>query len=258
MEFATRLNHPYTRLMVSIVSACCIVLATACSTPATPESLPPIPTLQTLRLGYPPALLPWAQAARQCANSLPDTAFYAIELADGARQDLEIRLEIFSEAQDSAQELLYTIGQEQVVFIVNPANPLTSLDNESLSAILSGRIKEWQELDALAPSSSTPFTQTVSLLSFPPGDPLQAAVALATNTYPPPQTRLLPDPGAMLQVVSEDAGAIGYVPLSWYAGADPDSIHQIVGSPITLSIVARSTAQPAGPVKAILLCLQNP
>jgi hypothetical protein len=251
-------KQPVVILLRMLIAITLLVLSPACGQVATPAALSPVPSLQTIRLGYTPALLPWAEAAGRCAANLPDVAFFPIEIAENSNIALELQLAYFVEESDKPQEFTYKISQESLVLIKNHVNMLPALDQEMVGGVLSGRIVDWREVSGAALPITTTVTQTIVLIGYPVGDPLQISLANSTGTQPPPQVRLVPDPAAMLQAVHEDPAALGYVPESWLGSNRPAEVQQIDSARINLSVVAFTLSPPVGAVKALLVCLQNP
>ena len=133
------------------------------------------------------------------------------------------------------------LGQEQVVVIVHPDNLQPNLTREDALAIFSGRQKSW------------PDGTEILAWSLPVISDTRAAMLTAGFTFA--GTGLAATPQAMLQAVSSDAAAIGYLPARWV----DSSVRalEITGMPVEVPILAISRQEPQGSARALLVCLQE-
>lgn len=240
-----------------LVTTLILVMTTSCSTAATPDFLPPSPTLQSIRMGYSPALRPWAEKAARCAEDLQDIAFFPIEIADEEDASLEIRLFYAPGFDESKSEPDFVIGEEDLVFITNTENAIPALDLQQLEAVFSGRSTDWRQISGTTTITSTmPVSSTIVLFVYPAGDPLQTVLESVLKNQVPPQARLVPDPEAMLQAVSNETGGLGYVPESWLQ--ESTTVRRIEASTIRVTAIAQTSPEPTEAIKALLVCVQNP
>ena len=250
-----RFTKTHARLCQLVVTLI-FVMTTSCTTAATPDMLPPSPTLQSIRMGYSPALRPWAEKAAQCAENLRDVAFFPIEIADEEEASLEIRLLYAPGFEESTSTPNFMIGEEDLVFITNTENSIPALDLQQLEAVFSGRFTDWRQISGTTTITSTmPVSSTIVLYIYPAGDPLQSILTGVLKNQTPPQARLVPDPEAMLQAVSNETGGLGYVPESWLQ--ESSTVRQIEASTIRVTTIAQ-TSEPTEAIKALLVCVQKP
>ena len=132
------------------------------------------------------------------------------------------------------------LGQEQVVVIVHPDNLQPDLTREDALAIFSGRLKSW------------PDGAEILAWSLPVSSDTHAAMLAAGFSFA--GTGLAANPQAMLQAVSSDPAAIGYLPARWV----DTSVRalEITGMPVDVPILAVSEQEPQGIARALLVCLQ--
>jgi hypothetical protein len=143
------------------------------------------------------------------------------------------------------------IGYDDLVMIVHPANPLNKLDLAALQAMYSGTRKQWSETSA---------GDAVKPWSYPAGEDIQSIFysVLLKGTQPARSTAFIaPDPQAMLEAVSTDPGAIGFIPRRWLSSQVKEiSIDGIDRSSLRQPILALTQSEPEGQKKQWLLCLQ--
>jgi len=241
--------------LVGVLSACQSTV-----TPTGEIATPPSPTQQVVQVEISPALAPWLQKLSKCsqepassgqlstglvvlerpANAMsPDKTGLALRIGSGLSLDLTAAL----------------VGYEELILITHPSNPIDRLDPESLEKIFSGSLEAWKELD---PEGS--FDRTIQPWSYEPGDDVGAAFERLVLGEGPVNATVLqaPDPGAMLQAVLENPGAIGYIPGSWF----DDRVRKILvegeqARDYALPVVAYTTGEPRGPIRQLIACLQS-
>ena len=133
------------------------------------------------------------------------------------------------------------LGREQMVVIVHPENLQPDLTREDALAIFSGRLKSW------------PDGAEILAWSLPVSSDTHAAMLAAGFSFA--GTGLAANPQAMLQAVSSDPAAIGYLPARWV----DTSVRalEITGMPVVVPILAVSAQEPQGIARARLVCLQE-
>jgi hypothetical protein len=156
------------------------------------------------------------------------------------------------ETPQSDAVLEIPLGWDEIVVLLNSANKTSIANPKQLQALFSGQITRWEELNG--PESP------VQVWVFPEGEePRQifdtAILGEAKNTS---LAGIAPDPVAMLEAISKDVGAIGYLPLSWIT-ADSSLVRSIRGiSPGLLQpILALADKPPEGIILVLLNCLQG-
>ncbi len=121
-----------------------VILAMAACQPAINTATLPAP--ETWRVQVTPALRWLGPVLNECTRQVPGVALLydeePVSALDPGKADF-----IFSLAE-LAEGAGYTavLGQVGVVAIVNPANPVTQLQQASLEAIFNGKITAWGDL----------------------------------------------------------------------------------------------------------------
>jgi hypothetical protein len=233
--------------MVLILSACG---SARVSTPA--------PTPQAINVIYPSALQPWADAITRCSSGDPQVAVYFLQsgIVDTNIGPNDIILEFGDPGISSEGIYLSQVGLEQVVVVVNSENPLSQLSNHELKSIFSGQATNFDS------SLSQPFQVWV----LPVDEPTRLIFDLAVmkNQLTSTEVMLAPDPGAMLEAVSQNSNAIGYLPGSFITAGEPSftsklKIIQLESSMEDLlhqPVVAITQAEPEGLLRSLLVCLE--
>jgi hypothetical protein len=76
---------------------------------------------------------------------------------------------------------------------------------------------------------------------------------------------LAPDPGAMLETISENIGTIGYLPGSFLATVDPSIVSKvkiiqlepILEAQLRQPVIAITQSEPTGLLRSLLVCLES-
>jgi hypothetical protein len=225
----------------------------------------PPPTSQPLTVDYTPALRTWQPALYACASTLPEIALFTHEVPaerlDLQAADLALRL---GAPQSNLDFFAVQIGEERVIAIVHPENPLEDMGGAILRGLYTGQISNWAEA---APG----FDADVQVWTYPPGDETRQTWEAALFGAAPPavQGLLAPDPQAMLEAVAGEPGALGYLPRSWLAQGSVAQGSVAQGSvrelllPVELAdrlrqpVLAVAAQEPQGAARALLACLQS-
>jgi ABC-type phosphate transport system substrate-binding protein len=209
------------------------------------------------------ALEPWAAAS---------IVAYRDELS-AAAAPVEFRLEAFSAStgleltSEAVAEVLIAgidppedwfaapLGWERIAVIVNPNNPLRSFSVSTLQDIFLGRVSDWERLEGRAgliqPVIPLAGDETRTAFGFAVLDQVQYSTA----------SRLAPSPQAMIDIVSEERGGIGFVPeMAMQTGV---SIVRVGGKlpeadnyPLLMQVIAMAPEEPSGAIRAWLGWLQ--
>lgn len=216
------------------------ILLAACSPqPAEPEptALPPLTVALT------PATALLEEAVSACAGELPDRGFQVEErFYPFAQADLVIHLG----EPDPFPGFAVPLAEEQLLVILHPDNPAASLTLDEVKAIFSGRIKDWSALGGGAGA--------IQVWAYYPADEARQAfdrVVLKPGNLTP-DALLVPHPRAMLQAITGEPAAIGYLPAA-FASEEVSSI--LLG--VELPVLALAAAEPEGAALEMLLCLQS-
>ncbi len=148
------------------------------------------------------------------------------------------------------------LGEDQLIFITNADNPVSSLSLEQLQAIYSGSVRSWDQLKA----QGSQATGDISVWEYTQGNDVQDGFesAIQSQAQPPSFAQLAPNPTAEIQAVEADKSAIGYIPARWLT----NSVHQVNlegVNPASLvePILALTAQTPTGAEKDWLLCVQD-
>ncbi len=232
-----------------------IFLLSACGTP---QVSTPAPTAQAIGVTYPPALQPWADKLSGCAIGNPRVAlFFNPSNSPGASiLANDIVLELGQPAANEAGRYLSQVGSEQIVVIVNKANPLEQLSNDEAGLIFAGQQSTWSDGSG----------QPIQLWALPDGDPARRVFDQTILPTQPltTQAMLAPDPTAMLQAISQNPNSIGYLPASFLnatGSVNPSDVHivqleQSAETALHQPVVAITQGEPVGLLRSLLVCLQ--
>jgi hypothetical protein len=158
-----------------------------------------------LRLQYTSASQAWLADVQACAGNRPVLSQARSSLAlDLESADLAMRIGWGADAAAA-----YQIGSEELLVIVNPLSPISSLTMDQVRALFSGQATSWPGLHG----SGGP----VQVWVFPSGEDVQTwfeesillGQALSSSAH------LAVDPQQMVQAVASDANAIGILPRHW-------------------------------------------
>ncbi len=153
------------------------------------------------------------------------------------------------------------LGTEPIAVIVNAENPVRTYRVERLADLFSGRIQSWQNLGwrDLRVQPIIPL----------PGDELRTrfkGLILEESPFSP-SALLAPSPAAVVELVSETPGAIGFLPYSQATqavrtvrveGALPgETDPNADGYPLEITLLATSPKEPQGAVREWLIWIQS-
>ncbi len=233
----------------SIILACALLIS-GCQ----PLTASPQPTPQAIRLYLPTALRPWIDTFHTCADGLPQAGLVIDEgpgaVQAGGNPELSFRLGAPADLTAYAA----AIGVETIDVIVHPDNPLASLSIADLRDIYTGRVRDWGEIGADLPAG-----QPVQVWSYPDGDNLREAFAGAVlNGQGYTQSAAhVPNPQAMQEAIAADPNAIGFIPHRWSDGKTKALAVEGSDKILKLPVLAIAKAEPQGPARQFLLCLQK-
>ena len=153
-----------------------------------------------------------------------------------------------------ADENQFVIGNETLVPVVHPENPISSINYLDLKAIFEGTITSWNDLtqNNLAGSIQvwvpSPSDEAWQLFS----------QAILDDSKVFPAAWIAPQPSGMRSAVAEVPLAIGLLPSSWV----DDSVKAVKVTGADLAglshpILAVTSAPPADSLYELLICLQE-
>lgn len=242
--------------MKHLVLLCMALLLTSC---VSPEIATPAPTPQAINIYYPASLQPWSDKLAACAINIPGIALYFYQSAKLSTpiNPEEIVLEFGQLPQENAAPYVSQVGWEQVVVIVNQTNPISQLTAEELKQVFSGQLTSWV----------SEAGRMIQVWVLPESEPTRHIFdnALRLKQLLASDAMLAPDPQALLEAVSSDEAAIGYLPQSFVnsntiLGGNKvkilhleDSLMQELNQPV----LVMTQSEPSGNGRNLLLCLQD-
>ncbi len=233
-----------------------VLILSAC---ATPQESTPAPTPSAMNVIFPHALKPWADKIASCAGNDPQAAVYFLQSEQLESQvgPNDIILVFGNLNRGSDGIYLSQVGWDQVVVIVNKDNPLPQLSIDELMSVFAGHTTD----SDVVPGSSP------QIWVLPGGESTRLIFdqAVMQNQLISTDAMLAPDPGAMLESVSQNPDAIGYLPTTFITTGDPTmtakvriiqlepSLEDLLHQPV----VAITQHEPVGLMRNLLVCLES-
>ena len=232
-----------------------ILALTACGIP---EESTPAPTPEAIQVVYPAALKPWADKFAECASINPLVALY-FNQSPGVDTNLDpnnVVLEMGEPTPIDGASYLSQVGSEQIALIINQENHLSQLSSDTIQSIYSGQTQNWDSASG----------QRIQVWVLPNGDPVRLYFDRAVlHSYPlTTESLLAPGPEAMLEAISHDMNAIGYLPGSFLMSIDPDLASKVknikmdttLQGKLSQPVVAITPTEPSGLLRELLVCVQ--
>jgi hypothetical protein len=222
------------------------------------EIVSPAPTQEAIRVFYPPTMQFWADSLTNCASNNPQIGLYFFPVYtpnEITGQDILLSLSPDAEAIDQAY--LSQVGWDQLVLIVNVSNSTSQLSREGIEQIFSGGVSMWMD------------DQTVPIQVWVlPGDDPSTPVFNSTIMAGQPLTseaHLAPDSHAMIEAISQNPGAIGFLPKTILDSSETSQTEDIkiislpaaLNTELHLPVVAITQTEPKGFMRELLVCVQN-
>ena len=230
-----------------LVLAC--MLFSACSPPPT-ATIPPSP--QPVLVAYSPSLENIEEALHVCANNHSEFALIVEKKPFNSIQFDDSDLTIWWGEKPDQVTFAYPLAQDELVIILNQANPNQNLATNELLALFGGRVLNWDEIST--------FQHEVSSWIYPPENELRETFQenIMGDIKFTPLSYLAPNPQAMLEAVARDPGAIGFLPRSWLnqevlqSQFDPD-----LQAALNKPVLALTGTKPQGGTLTLINCLQK-
>lgn len=227
------------------------LILTACTSPL-PSPPPPVtPTLWQVQ--YTPTLGWILPSLTHCAQEQPGIHLVIHErpapALEGKKADFALRWGAPASLIGSATIL----GEDELVFITHPANPITQVTQSELRNLLAGKITAWSQLQPSAPG------ETIKVYAYGSGEDIQNILELTLPNLPTNRETgwLAPDPAAVRQVVASTHSAFGYIPKRWLnATVKSIKVTDLPTASLRQPVLALTTTEPTGLQKNWLLCLQ--
>ena len=239
-------------VLVIIVLASCAPLPTAT----------PLPTSQIVHIGLTPALRSWQSRFNLCADQMTGVGLAFYEAPQAEQPAPLLNYDFFGQLGGDIPEQAFStsLGVENLVWIIHVDNPASQVTPDQLLSIYEGKISGWEVINPSTEAADLPITPWM----YASNDSLYTAfraVVWGERAYPP-QASLAPDPAAMLEAVSTDPGAIGFLPESWLnvnqLASDVRAIQLVEeNEPMlaALPVIVVSTKEPTGASRSLLLCV---
>jgi hypothetical protein len=196
----------------------------------------PEPTLHLIHVQYTPVLALRMAAVHTCADELPSVGIVVSErpayALDVSAADISLRIGM----PDPFDGKAYPIGDEELAALVSPDSPMAGDTSAQIVAAYAGQL----------PDSQNP----ISIWSLPAGDDLR--LALEQQGIQGTSASVAPGPVELRASVAANVHALGVLTQAW----SDASVHSI---PLGVSVpaLALTPAEPAGPVRQIIACLQK-
>ena len=225
-------------------------LITGC---AIQPSADPAPTPMTLRIGITSSLEWLRPDLAECAQLTPGLTLSVRfnEVKAQSLEDSDVLLRWSNLAPASAAP--FEIGKDSLAVIVNPDNPVDTLDAARLKDFYTGQATAWTDPEG------TPLG-SVQTWVYPAGEDTQILLTATLLADSPITTtaRIAPNPAAMLEAVAADPLAIGFLPARWLdSTVRKISITGYASDQWTLPILAVTRPEPSGITRDWLLCVQG-
>ena len=229
-------------LVASLITGCAIQL------PGDPA-----PTPMAVRVEITSSLEWLRPGMAACAQQTPGLTLsvQSMVVADQSLEDSDVLLRWSSLAP--AEAASFEIGKDSLAVIVNPENPVDTLDAAQLKNFYVGQAIIWTD----AEGASLGAVQT---WVYPAGDDTQSLLTATLLEDSPITTtaRIAPNPAAMLEAVAADPLAIGFVPARWLdSTVRQTTMTGIASDQWTLPILAVTQSEPGGTTRDWLLCVQD-
>lgn len=240
--------------------------------PAAASTLSPFSTEGTLdqnplTVAYSSSLEWLLPAMSTCADSITNYSIITHNLPtdqiDAAEDLIKLRWGPPSEL-DSYSAVL---GSERLALIVNPANPLASLNLEMAQKIASAQFSSWGQVAEVCPECfATPPDETFSALApalnFYPAEeePQQLFIhtIMAGQPVAAAPALLIPGGKQMAETVAADPASFGFLPSHFMNDSVKEiSVTGIDSNSLQMPILSISAAEPAGQTRDWLICLQK-
>lgn len=236
------------------LSAALIVLLITAAISACQPSVTPAarPTPQVMTVQMTPALTIYSEQYRKCVEEMPGVGLAVLERPASALDLDQSYIALRWGAGENLKGYAAVIGQDELVIVVHPKNPLTRISLTDLQAIYQGSQKDWQEP---APAGE------IQAWAYPSGDDVQAVFQGAVlDGAPAAQSAvsMAPNPEAMREAVAANPAAIGFLPKRWIDGSIKTlTVSGLDAARLAQPLLSISKSEPKDPEKSWLICVQE-
>jgi ABC-type phosphate transport system substrate-binding protein len=144
------------------------------------------------------------------------------------------------------------LTHDELVLIVNPANPIQELTLGEARSIFAGQVQEWSEISN--------FERPVSVWTYPDENLLQSMIIseVMEDDHFSSLAHLASSPQAMLEAITRDRSSIGFLPRSWLNDeVSQIQINQDTQGALRKPILALTKNKPQGSIHTLLACMQT-
>lgn len=202
------------------------------------------------RVSVTPSTAYWAKAVSDCTASLPNVL--AVVDVQPAREPQTGIADLVIQSGDAGTESAFSLGEDNLVFIVHPKNPITALSMEQAQQIYLGFSLTWGDVQANLPTEWQ--TRMVTAFSYAASDEFAQLFLHRVLNDSPEQFKTLqaPSPAEVVQEVASNPSAIGYIPRKWLVS----QVKVLSPEPaITFPLVMSAVDKPENNLVLFMSCL---
>ncbi len=218
-------------------------------------TLTPPPTPETWLVEYTPALRWLGPIFQTCAAGLPGAALVVNERP--ASQLGRGPADFSFQWGDRAASTGFTavIATDDLVVVVNPANPLNGLTPDDVAGLFEGKITGWGQLRGTdCATCGSAFEGTVQAYVLAPGEDVRTAAAWIPSG---PAALLAPGPAEVRAAVAKERFALGYLPARWLdASVRAVPVQPTIAAQTAIPVLVFAPDEPQGARRAWLACVQ--
>jgi hypothetical protein len=215
-----------------------------CAAPSTPIPTLAVPSPQPLRIQADALFAPLYGLMAGCVPAGSALYYASVQEPADARLgwgDLPV-----------PANFTHTLGTQKAVVVVNPQNQLQTLSTQQVRAIYAATLRSWPP--------SAQLTQPMMVWSYPIGSEMTGVLQylLGPETLLSSQINITAGSASLREAISKDHGAVGILPHWWLdTTVKALTIEGETASDWTRPILAGTSIEPQGTLKAWLLCLQE-
>jgi hypothetical protein len=201
------------------------------------------PEPEILIVALTPDVSPLRLAVSTCTSQSPE-AIIRIEESFTGQIDSDLLFRLGE--PDPIPPFVAQVAQEELILVVHPENQSASLTLDQVADIFSGRMRRWSEV-----GGDDREIQVWALLK---ADETRGAFQqeVLQGGLSTPNAFLAPHPSAMLEAVSRDPYAIGYLPKAWSTGEVAT-----ISLGVKLPVLVVAEEEPTGAARQLVACLQG-
>ena len=234
-----------------LISVWLALLLLAGCTPAPSDQ--PVPTAQSFTVAL-PSMLDWLRPVFAACTLETGVAVRTESLTE--TPDLTLQWGVPSEPP----AFNAILAQADLVVIVHPQNPLSTLTLEQARSLFSGQVAAWGPYLGACANCDELLTSGVSVWLYPGPEPALdwfASAVLPEARYAP-AAHLAPNPQALRSAVAADQAGIGLLPAPLVdETVRVVPITDLPADALRRPVVALAPAEPQSPLRDWLLCVQD-